>query len=213
MEEGKKTEDDGNSEELNHSAEEMYAEDASNLVAEQGVEQAEATGDGADRIQGRLDEAYRRPDELQNKYLRIVAELDNLRKRSARERQEIATRTKANVIGDLLPTLDAFRLGLEDARKREEAQGVVDGFAMVMTQFESTLGEHGLLLIDPVGESFDPNLHEAVSRENTEEVDEGIVLSTVRAGYKLGGSLLRPAAVVISKGASSGEDQEVPEKE
>ncbi len=212
MEEGKKTEDDGNSEELNHSAEEMYAEDASNLVAEQGVEQAEATGDGADRIQGRLDEAYRRPDELQNKYLRIVAELDNLRKRSARERQEIATRTKANVIGDLLPTLDAFRLGLEDARKREEAQGVVDGFAMIMTQFESTLGEHGLLLIDPVGESFDPNLHEAVSRENTEEVDEGIVLSTVRAGYKLGGSLLRPAAVVISKGASSGEDQEVPEK-
>lgn len=212
MEEGEKTEDDGNSEELNHSAEEMYAEDASNLVAEQGVEQAEATGDGADRIQGRLDEAYRRPDELQNKYLRIVAELDNLRKRSARERQEIATRTKANVIGDLLPTLDAFRLGLEDARKREEAQGVVDGFAMIMTQFESTLGEHGLLLIDPVGESFDPNLHEAVSRENTEEVDEGIVLSTVRAGYKLGGSLLRPAAVVISKGASSGEDQEVPEK-
>ena len=175
-------------------------------TAEESREELENTQkDSEDRVQARLEEAYGKRDELQNKYLRAVAELDNLRKRAARDREEISTRIKANLIGDLLPTMDAFRLGMEDARKREEAKGVVDGFAMVLTQFESVLGENGLSLIDPCGEPFDPNLHEAVARENSEDVDEGLVLSTVRVGYKLGERLLRPAAVVISEGVAESE--------
>ena len=175
-------------------------------TAEESREEPEdSQKDSEDRVQARLEEAYGKRDELQNKYLRAVAELDNLRKRAARDREEISTRIKANLIGDLLPTMDAFRLGMEDARKREEAKGVVDGFAMVLTQFESVLGENGLSLIDPCGEPFDPNLHEAVARENSEDVDEGLVLSTVRVGYKLGARLLRPAAVVISEGVAESE--------
>tara|TARA_B100001123_G_C15039015_1_gene918680 strand:- start:161 stop:796 length:636 start_codon:yes stop_codon:yes gene_type:complete len=175
-------------------------------TAEESREELEdSQKDSEDRVQARLEEAYGKRDELQNKYLRTVAELDNLRKRAARDREEISTRIKANLIGDLLPTMDAFRLGMEDARKREEAKGVVDGFAMVLTQFESVLGENGLSLIDPCGEPFDPNLHEAVARENSEDVDEGLVLSTVRVGYKLGERLLRPAAVVISEGVAESE--------
>ena len=175
-------------------------------TAEESREELENTQkDSEDRVQARLEEAYGKRDELQNKYLRAVAELDNLRKRAARDREEISTRIKANLIGDLLPTMDAFRLGMEDARKREEAKGVVDGFAMVLTQFESVLGENGLSLIDPCGEPFDPNLHEAVARENSEDVDEGLVLSTVRVGYRLGERLLRPAAVVISEGVAESE--------
>ena len=175
-------------------------------TAEESREELEdSQKDSEDRVQARLEEAYGKRDELQNKYLRTVAELDNLRKRAARDREEISTRIKANLIGDLLPTMDAFRLGMEDARKREEAKGVVDGFAMVLTQFESVLGENGLSLIDPCGDPFDPNLHEAVARENSEDVDEGLVLSTVRVGYKLGERLLRPAAVVISEGVAESE--------
>ena len=208
MEEGKKIEENGASEDLVEPAEETNAVDVPDVPAEPDAEETEEPGEGADRIQIRLEEAYGKRDELQNKYLRTVAELDNLRKRSAREREEVASRTRANVIGDLLPAVDAFRLGLEDAQAREEAKGVVEGFAMVMTQLETILGEHGLSLIDPAGQPFDHNLHEAVAREKSDDVEEGIVLSTVRVGYKLGGRLLRPAAVVISKGVGGEEEEE-----
>ena len=208
MEEGKNAEENGDSEELVEPTEETNVADVPDMVAESATDEAEEPSEGAGRMQIRLEEAYGKRDELQNKYLRAAAELDNLRKRSAREREEVASRTRANVIGDLLPAVDAFRLGLEDAHTREEARGVAEGFAMVMTQLETILGEHGLSLIDPAGQPFDHNLHEAVAREKSDDVEEGIVLSTVRVGYKLGGRLLRPAAVVISKGVGGEEEEE-----
>lgn len=151
-------------------------------------------------VRAKLDEAYGKRDELQNKYLRAVADLDNLRKRLDKERRETAERTRSNLLGDVLPALDAFRLGLEDARKREEAKGVVEGFAMALTQLENVFGEHGLSVVDPTGEPFDHNLHEAIGHEASEQVEEGIVLNTVRVGYKLGDRLLRAASVIISQG-------------
>ena len=210
MEDGKEAQTDGGVKEHDETlaGDEVGESDEASVdeTAEESREEPEdSQKDSEDRVQARLEEAYGKRDELQNKYLRAVAELDNLRKRAARDREEISTRIKANLIGDLLPTMDAFRLGMEDARKREEAKGVVDGFAMVLTQFESVLGENGLSLIDPCGDPFDPNLHEAVARENSEDVDEGLVLSTVRVGYKLGERLLRPAAVVISEGVAESE--------
>ncbi len=210
MEDGKEAQTDGGVKEHDETlaGDEVGESDEGSVdeTAEGSREEPEdSQKDSEDRVQARLEEAYGKRDELQNKYLRAVAELDNLRKRAARDREEISTRIKANLIGDLLPTMDAFRLGMEDARKREEAKGVVDGFAMVLTQFESVLSENGLSLIDPCGEPFDPNLHEAVARENSEDVDEGLVLSTVRVGYKLGERLLRPAAVVISEGVAESE--------
>ena len=210
MEDGKEAQTEGGVKEHDETlaSDEVGESDEASVdeTAEESREEPEDTQkDSEDRVQARLEEAYGKRDELQNKYLRAVAELDNLRKRAARDREEISTRIKANLIGDLLPAMDAFRLGMEDARKREEAKGVVDGFAMVLTQFESVLGENGLSLIDPCGEPFDPNLHEAVARENSEDVDEGLVLSTVRVGYKLGERLLRPAAVVISEGVAESE--------
>ena len=168
-------------------------------------EKESAEANASDRMQGKLEEAYGKRDELQNKYLRAAAELDNLRKRSVRDREEIASRARANIIGDLLPAVDAFRLGLQDAQNRKEAKNVVEGFAMVMTQMESILGEHGLSLIDATGQPFDTSLHEAVSHEVSEEIEEGYVIYTVRTGYKLGDRLLRPAAVVISKGPTGEE--------
>ena len=213
MEEGENTEENRDSEELVESTEETNPVDVPDMVAETATDETEESSDGADRIQTRLEEAYGKRDELQNKYLRTAAELDNLRKRSAREREEVASRTRANVIGDLLPAVDAFRLGLEDAQTREETKGVVEGFAMVMTQLETILGEHGLSVVDPAGQPFDHNLHEAVAREKSDDVEEDIVLSTVRVGYKLGGRLLRPAAVVISKGIGGEEVKENPGQE
>ena len=202
MEQVNKTDD----ETVSQASEEILDEANATDVVDESPEEDSPQGDASGRMHGKLEEAYGKRDELQNKYLRAVAELDNLRKRSVRDREEIASRTRANIIGDLLPAVDAFRLGLQDAQNREEAKSVVEGFAMVMTQMESILGEHGLSLVDATGQPFDTSLHEAVSHEASEEIEEGHVISTVRTGYKLGDRLLRPAAVVISKG-STGEEE------
>jgi len=202
MEQGNKTEE----ETVSHSSEEILDETNDTDTVAESPEKESAGTNASGRMQGKLEEAYGKRDELQNKYLRAAAELDNLRKRSVRDREEIASRTRANIIGDLLPAIDAFRLGLQDAQNREEAKNVVEGFAMVMTQMESILGEHGLSLIDATGQPFDTSLHEAVSHEASEDIEEGYVIYTIRTGYKLGDRLLRPAAVVISKG-STGEEE------
>lgn len=202
MEQVNKTE----KETVSQSSEEILDEANATDAVDESPEEDSPQGDASGRMQGKLEEAYGKRDELQNKYLRAAAELDNLRKRSVRDREEIASRTRANIIGDLLPAVDAFRLGLQDAQNREEAKSVVEGFAMAMTQMESILGEHGLSLIDAMGQPFDTSLHEAVSHEASEDIEEGHVIYTVRAGYKLGDRLLRPAAVVISKG-STGEEE------
>ncbi len=203
MEQGNKTEEETSSQ----PAEEILDEANATEEVDESLEEESAQSDASGRMQGKLEEAYGKRDELQNKYLRAAAELDNLRKRSVRDREEIASRTRANIIGDLLPAVDAFRLGLQDAQSREEAKGVVEGFAMVMTQMESILGEHGLSLIDATGQPFDTSLHEAVSHEASEDIEEGHVIYTVRTGYKLGDRLLRPAAVVISKGPTGEEEK------
>ena len=202
MEQVNKTE----KETVSQSSEEILDEANATDAVDESPEEDSPQGDASSRRQGKLEEAYGKRDELQNKYLRAAAELDNLRKRSVRDREEIASRTRANIIGDLLPAVDAFRLGLQDAQNREEAKSVVEGFAMVMTQMESILGEHGLSLVDATGQPFDTSLHEAVSHEASEDIEEGHVIYTVRTGYKLGDRLLRPAAVVISKG-STGEEE------
>lgn len=203
MEQGNKTEE----ETVPQPSEEILEEANDTDEVSDSPEKESAEADASGRMQGKLEEAYGKRDELQNKYLRAVAELDNLRKRSIRDREEIASRIRANVIGDLLPAVDAFRLGLQDAQNREEAKNVVEGFAMVMTQMESILGEHGLSLIDATGQPFDTSLHEAVSHEASEDIEEGHVIYTVRTGYKLGDRLLRPAAVVISKGSTDDEEK------
>jgi molecular chaperone GrpE len=203
MEQVNKTE----KETVSQSSEEILDEANATDAVDESPEEDSPQGDASSRMQGKLEEAYGKRDELQNKYLRAAAELDNLRKRSVRDREEIASRTRANIIGDLLPAVDAFRLGLQDAQNREEAKSVVEGFAMVMTQMESILGEHGLSLVDATGQPFDTSLHEAVSHEASEDIEEGHVIYTVRTGYKLGDRLLRPAAVVISKGPTGEEEK------
>ena len=109
-------------------------------------------------LKSKLDEAYGLQEDLKGKYLRSVADLDNLRKRSIRDREDAVLRTRAQIIGDLLPVIDAFQLGLSEAQKNKDAESVVAGFSMAMKQMNSVLGEFGLSVIDPSNEEFDLSL-------------------------------------------------------
>ena len=146
-----------------------------------------------------LSIGYGKHDDIQNKYLRVHADLENIKKRSIREREDAVLRTRSQLITDILPVLDAFQMGINEASKEEEEMTYIEGFKMAVKQLESVLGEYGLVLIDPKEESFDPKFHEAIGFEEDNEYEMDIVIKTVRNGYRLGDKLLRPASVILNK--------------
>ncbi|MGB0743226.1 MAG: nucleotide exchange factor GrpE [Opitutales bacterium] len=147
-----------------------------------------------------LEKAQAEAAEMKTRYLRSVADLENYRKRMGRERQDIIRSAAASVIEELLPVLDNMKLGLQAAENHPEAKDVTFGFKMVDDQLKKALSEHGLKELVPDGEAFDPNLHECVAHQQSDEVAEDHVIQTVRAGYRLNERLIRAANVIVSSG-------------
>ncbi len=131
--------------------------------------------------------------------LRTQADLENFKKRAAREKEETAKYGRRDLLEDLLPVLDNFGLGLSAARSGQEATSIVFGLEMVEKQLHEFLRLQG---VEPVncqaGDDFDPNLHDALGREESSEVGDGKILRQMRPGYRLHDRLLRPAAVFVA---------------
>lgn len=132
--------------------------------------------------------------------LRARADLDNYRKRVAREKEDAIRYANASLLESLLPVLDNFELGLLAARNAPEAAGIVQGLEMVRKQLEDFLRDQGMEVVDATGAEFDPTVHDAVAQEASDDVPEGKIVRQMRKGYKLKERLLRPASVVVSKG-------------
>ncbi|MFP4157508.1 MAG: nucleotide exchange factor GrpE [Opitutales bacterium] len=147
-----------------------------------------------------LEKAQAEAAEMKTRYLRSVADLENYRKRMAREKQEIIRSAAASVVESLLPVLDNMKLGLQAAENHPEAKDVTTGFKMVDDQLKKSLSAQGLEELVPDGEAFDPNLHECIAHQPSEEVAEDHVIQTVRAGYRLNDRLVRAANVIVSSG-------------
>lgn len=133
--------------------------------------------------------------------MRATAELENYRKRVARERDEDYKRAQAVVIERLLPVLDNFELGMMEVRKGDPKSPIVVGMEMIERQLKEFMSGSGVEVIEAVGAKFDPNLHEAVSQEESAEFAEGVIIRQLRRGFRLRDRLLRAAMVVVSKGA------------
>src|SRR5580700_3481479 len=138
--------------------------------------------------------------------LRSVADLDNYRKRMAREKDDAIRYANASFLERLIPILDNFELGLQAAKAGGGHSAVQDGMMMVSKQLQDFLASCGVETIDATGQHFDPNVHEAIAQEQNAEIGEGFVIRQLRKGYKLKDRLIRPANVVVSKGAFVGED-------
>jgi molecular chaperone GrpE len=134
------------------------------------------------------------------RYMRAVADLENFRKRTVREKDELRQFAAASVMEDLIPILDNLALGLSAARQQTDVKAVADGIGLVLEQLKTTLDRHGLKEINPEGQTFDHNLHECISHLPSNEVEAEKVSQVVRRGYTLNGRLLRPASVVVSSG-------------
>ena len=135
-----------------------------------------------------------------DRYMRAVADLENFRKRTIREKDELRQFAAANVVEDIIPILDNLSLGLAAARQQTDVKAIVEGVGHVLEQFKSTLGKHGLKELNPLGQPFDPNQHDCISHQPSPDVSEEKVSQVVRLGYSLNGRLLRPASVVVSSG-------------
>ncbi len=135
-----------------------------------------------------------------DRYTRAVADLENFRKRTLREKDELRQYAASGVMEDVIPILDNLGLGLAAARQQPDVSTVVDGIGLVLEQFKTTLARHGLTEVNPAGQKFDPNFHECISHQPSVEVAEEIVMQVVRPGYTLNGRLLRPASVIVSCG-------------
>lgn len=150
-------------------------------------------------------------EENWERLLRTTADFDNFKKRAAREKLESAQYATASLLQKLLPVLDNFEMALAAAQSATAARSATpgeegdklaslqSGVQMIQQQLKSAVMEAGLEEVDAAGKPFDPNLHEAVSQQESAEVAEGHVLQQLRKGYKVKERLLRPATVIVAK--------------
>lgn len=148
-------------------------------------------------LQARAAKAQENWDRL----LRTTADFDNFKKRAAREKQEAIRYANESLLQKIMPVLDNFEMAIAatETTGATDLKALRDGVAMIHSQLKNTLTDAGLEEVDATGQPFDPNLHEAVSQQESATVAEGHVMQQLRKGYKLRDRLLRPATVVVAK--------------
>lgn len=199
-------------EEAKEAAEEAKAETAEPAEAE-AAETADApeTGgseDGAEDEGASGDEAgEKEPDEAEGgnqaeeqeseRYMRLMAEFQNFRKRAAKEKADIHAFANERIIGDLLPVLDNFERAL--ATETEDIEAYAKGMELIFEQLRTALDKAGLREIEALGCDFDPNVHNAVMTDNTDEFETDKISKVLQKGYKLNDRVVRPSMVAVNK--------------
>jgi molecular chaperone GrpE len=163
-------------------------------AAEAPSAEADPADDDSDGLQADLNR-------FRDLALRSQADFENYKKRSAREKDEAIKYANSSLLERLVAIIDNFELGLEAARAEGEKSPIFSGMSMVLKQLMDFLTDNGLQPIDAAGQKFDPNLHEAIAHEPSDEFPEEVVIRQTRRGYRMKDRLLRPSSVVVSSGA------------
>lgn len=181
------------------------ADDVSSDVPGVATDDGEAAGGEAELLTAEqiaeLKARAAKADEHWDRLLRVQADLENYRKRAARERQDSIQSAQATLMGALLPALDSFDMALAATRTGDpiNLDSLKEGLELAYGQLRTALSNAGLEEINAVQRPFDPNVHEALSQQESAEVAEGQVLQQVRKGYRLKERLIRPASVIVAK--------------
>ena len=154
-----------------------------------------------------LEEAIKEAAHWKDLAARNQAELDNYRKRMAREKSDAIKFANGSLLSELLPVIDSFQMGLTAAINEDPDSIISKGMEMVQKQLEEFFSSQGAVAISSVGNEFDPNLHEAISQESSDEVPNGHIITEIRKGYTLNDRLLRAANVIVSKGPDSADNE------
>jgi len=149
-------------------------------------------------------------EEAQNNYdlyMRTYAEMENIKKRAIKEREELAKYANESLIKEILPVIDNLDKAISHARDDQNASGLVEGLELTRDGLMKTLKKVGLEEVEALGKPFDPNFHEAVSQQKDDTVAPGHVMIELQKGYALNGRLIRPSTVVISSGKDTKEEK------
>ena len=156
------------------------------------------------------EEGSESPDELaeeKERVLRLQAEMENLRNRTSREISESARYAAMPFVRDLLPVIDNIDRAIEAAEKNAEATNLLEGFKLVHQQLVSLLEKHHCKRIEDLGEPFDPQFHEAILQQPSDEQPANHIMMVTEAGYVLHDRVVRPSKVIISSGPAPSEDK------
>jgi molecular chaperone GrpE len=158
-----------------------------------------------------VDKTQEELKECKDKYLRLLAEMENTRKRMQKERQEMTKFAVENVIAEILTPMDNLENALKFTENMsEETQLWAKGFQMILSQFKDVLSNHGVVPFESVGTAFDPHKHQAIEIEETESQPEGTVLQEFVRGYRSQERTVRPARVKIAKKIQTTKNEEQP---
>jgi molecular chaperone GrpE len=170
----------------------------------------EAEGEAEPTIEELLIKAYEELAESKDKLLRAMAETENIRRRSIREKEDAAKYAITNFARDMVPAADNLGRALdalpEGARNDETFKGLIEGVEMTGRELVSAFEKHGIKEVHPHGEKFDHNLHQAMFEVEDAESAPGTVLQVMQIGYTIGDRLLRPAMVGVSKAPAKTDD-------
>lgn len=199
-----------------HVLEEPEGESYDDILRELEESGGEADSDGETGVQP-IDEAPKpalaadqlaaERSELHDRWLRTRADFDNYRKRAERDKRDSYDQAVIATVRSFLPVVDNLDRALESARQHEAAGAIVEGIEMIRLQLDEILLSVGVESVDPLGESFDPELHEAIAREERDDVAPHQIVDVIQKGYKLRGRLVRPAMVRVAVGADRDSDE------
>ena len=173
------------------------SEEATEETAEETASKGASTEDNneLEKLKEELEKTKAELDEKADLHLRLQAEFDNFRRRTLKEKDDLRKSANADLLGDLLPVLDNFDRALVHA----EDSPVLEGIVMVQKQMLEILNRAGLEKVGAPGEPFDPNVHDAIMQEETEDVPSGSIIEVLQPGYKYQDKLLRAAMVKVAK--------------
>ena len=162
----------------------------------------------------RLEQLEKEHETLKNQYVRISADFDNFRKRQSRDQDDLKIQLISKSLTAILPIVDNFERARQQLKpESEEAQALHRSYQGLYKQLVEVLKQQGVAPMRVVGQQFDPNLHEAVLREPSEEFKEDFIMEELQRGYHLEGKVLRHALVKVSMGSSKQDSQEDLEKD
>ena len=180
---------------------------------EQQVEQApEASEEEADSAaaelspEQRAEQLVQENEELQDKFVRLMADFDNYRKRASKEKSDVIRFGNEGLLKDILPVVDNIERLLTYSYGEGSWKSFQEGIELVLAEISKTLAKYGVEPIEALGKEFDPNIHQAMQKSETDEVDANTVVDVYQKGYLYRSRLLRPSLVVVSV-APKGEEE------
>jgi len=190
--------DEAGPERADEAADEGDADVPDDGEALEGVEADEVEAE-EDAIAADLDKARAEAESYLDDLRRLQADFDNYRKRTLREQTARTASASQALVARLLPVLDNFELAVSAAEQSRDFDRMLKGVEMVLGALREVLEGEGLVKIEAEGKPFDPERHEAVIAVEQEDTEPGTIVDIVRAGYELGGKVLRPAMVKVAK--------------